>query len=664
MINKAIELIQEGNFQQAEEILRAELETNPDSVQARVSLAWVQLGQSDFAAVEQTLLPVLKADPVHIQALVFMGAALLELGRIEESIKYLQRVTRRQSDNVQAQFCLARALLADGKAPFAEPCLQKALKVEPDNGELWDWLGRVQLELNRIDDARRSFELARQAGESNAGMLKDFALVETILGNIDEALALSAQAVELAPQDHAMAFRYADMLIEQEQYELASQQLERLRAAGYETDKVTALLANSYARQGRHDKAISLLAELQRKPGIPAAVRLLVSLALRLCGQPETADEHLEILLAMKPAWPDAVLTRARLLYAANDQQGIELLTTFLKRRDINSWHIQQAKTLLAFALEKAGYEPIYPPQRVPATHGNSASSSAASDPTSQNFDPGLLMDWSPAEPNASATAAQAIPADLPQTVPAAFNEPATSAMQKKATQSWPAQPPDDGSRQPVFVFAWPGSGKEQLLAALAQNSDLIYMPDDEDSQGKRRARLTDRIGATELGRLSAEQITASRRLYWRAAGGGAALPAQSVPVDLQRLSTEMLPTIARYFPAAPVIVLTRDPRDMAVFWKQASHPDLDNFTTLYQSQVQQLEMCRQSLPLNFVNVDFYELCDNPEQELEKIQRAIGVEPDAQVVNMFEDIIAELPPNPGVWKEHAQDMAAIFAKFD
>ncbi len=655
MINKAIELIQEGNFQQAEEILRTELDANPDSVQVRVSLAFAQLGRSDFSAVEQTLIPVLKVDPVHIQALVFMGAALLEQGRAEESIKYLQRVVRRESDNVQAQFCLARALLADGKAPFAEPCLQKALRVEPDNGELWDWLGRVQLELNRIDDAKRSFDLARQAGQNNAGMLKALARVETILGNMEEAISLTAQVVEMTPQDHDITFRYADMLIEQEQYELASQQLEQLRSAGYEVDKVTALLANSYARQGRHNEALSLLAELQRKPGTSAEVRLLISLALRLCGQPETADEHLEILLAMNPPWPDAVLIRAKQFYATNDQQGIDLLVTFLKRRDINSWHIQQAKTLLAFALEKAGYEPINPPERKLSTD-SSTDLSNGSGAVSHNFDPGPLLDWNPTELNTSAAPAQSIPAT--------FDEPATSAMEKKVTQSWPLQPPADGNHQPVFVFAWPGSGREQLLGSLAQNASLVYMPDDEESQAKRRARLTDRLGATELGKLSAEQVIASRRLYWRAAGGGAALPAQSVPVDLQRLSAEMLPTIARYFPAAAVIVLTRDPRDMAVFWKQANHPDLENFATLYNSQLQQLKMCRRSLPLNFINVDFDELCANPESELEKIQRAAGAEPDAQVLNKFEDTITEFPPNAGAWKEHEADMAAIFAKFD
>lgn len=646
MINKAIELIQQGEFQQAEAILHTELNTNPGSVPALVALALLQLSQADFAAVEQTLLPVLKADPVNIQALVFMGAALLEQGRAKESIKYLQRVTRRQADNVQAQFCLARAFLADGKAPFAEPCMQKALKVEPENGELWEWLGRIQLELNRIDDAKRSLDRARQAGQSNVGMLKELARVETILGNMDEAIALNAQAVEIAPQDHELVFQYADMLIEQEQYQLASQQLERLRSAEYETDKVTALLANSYARQGQQDKALSLLAELQRKPNIPAAARLLISLALRLCDQPATADEHLEILLRMDPPWPDAVLIRAKQFYAVNDKQGIDLLADFLKRRDINSWHIQQAKTLLAFALEKAGYEPINPPKR------KQESATAA---VSQNLEAEPIPGWNPAEIK---------PFPIPeQAAKLAAGELAVSAMEKKVTESWPQQPPEDGGAQPVFVFAWPGSGREQLLGSLAQNANLVYMPDDKDSQAKRHARLTDRIGAKQLADLRTPQITTSRRLYWRAAGGGTALPAHVVPVDLQRLSAEMLPTIARYFPAAAVIVLTRDPRDMAVFWKNAGHPDLDSFTTLYQAQIQQLKMCRRNLPLNFVNVDFDELCANPESELEKIQRAIGVEPDAQVLNKFEDAIAKLPPNSGGWKTHESDMADIFAKF-
>lgn len=655
MINKAFEHIQQGEFQQAEEILRSELEINPQNMAARQALAMAQLGQSDYTAVEQTLLPVLQADPVNVQALVFMGAALLEQGRAQDSMKFLQRVTRRQSDNVQAQFCLARAYFADNKAAFAEPCLQKALKVEPDNGELLDWLGRVQLGLNRIDDAKRSFEMARQADQKSPGMFKDFARVETILGNVDEALDLYAQAVAMAPEDYEMAYTYADMLVENEKYDLASQQLERLRSAGYQADQVSGLLANSFARQGRRDEALSLLAELQRQPEIQPSVRLLISIVLRLCDQAETADEHLEILLALNPPLPEAVLIRARQMYAANDKQAIDLLADLLKRRDLNSWQINQARTLLAFVLEKAGYEPINPPERKPATQAGTVEPNLAPEP---------IPGWNPADLNSPAAHVKAS-GQIPGQAPAdSQGELAVTAMNKKVTGSWPSRPPDDGNRQPVFVFAWPGSGREQLLGSLTHNAGLIYMPNDEGSQARRRERLTDRLGAKALSAMDSNEVMNSRRLYWRSAGGGAALPAQVVPVDLQRLGAEMLPTIARYFPAAPVIILSRDPRDMAVFWKKAELPDLANFATLYQSQILQLKLCRASLPLNFVNVDFDELCANPEAELEQIQRSIGVEPDARVLDKFQSTIAEFPPNGGVWKAHEADLAEVFARFN
>lgn len=656
MIDKAMELIQAGDYAQAEDILRAEIAKNSDNVQARNSLAFLQLSQSDFAAIEETLLPVLSVDPVNIHALVFLGAALLEQGRSQDAIRYLQRVTRRESNNVQAQFCLARAFFAEGKAPFAEPCLQKAIKAEPDNGELHDWLGRVQLELNRIDDAKQSFDFARQAGKNNAGLLKGLARVETILGNIEVAIALTAKAVEQTPLDFDLAFQYAEMLIEQGQYDLATQQLERLRTSGYQPDKAAALMANAYARLGQQDEALSLLAELQRKPAISPDVRLLLSIAQRLCGQAATADEHLEILLGMQPPWADAVIVRAKQLYAVNDQDGIDMLVALLKRRDINSWQVHEAKSLLAFALEKAGYEPINPPQRAGKETSNRDSSKAlASSATKPAAPMAPQPGWDPAQLNTPA--AHPASANLP------VEDLSVSAMDKKVTKNWPTQPPEDGQRQPVFVYAWPGSGREMLLGALAQHPGLIYMPDDQANQEKRRSRLTDRLGARDLGNLDDKQIEVSRKLYWRAAGVGSALPAQVIPVDLQKLGTEMLPTISRYFPGASVIVLTRDPRDMAVVWKEANHPDLEKFATLYQSQLRQLQMCRKSLPLNFVNVTYEEMCKNPESVLESVQRAIGVEPDTQVVSKMTEVIEEYSPESGQWKNHEVDMAGVFATF-
>jgi tetratricopeptide (TPR) repeat protein len=660
MIEKAIELIQAGEYQQAEDILRAEIAEHPDHIQARLSLAYLQLSTADFSGIEETLLPVLQIDPVNMQALVFLGAALLESGRSKDAIKYLQRVTRRDSDNVQAQFCLARAFFAEGKAPFAEPCLQKALKVEPGNGELLDWLGRVQLELNRIDAAKQSFDMARKAGENNPGLLKGLARVETILGNIEVAIALTADAVEQAPLDFNLAFQYSEMLIEQGQYDVAIQQLERLRTSGYQPDKVTALLANAYARMGQQNKALTLLAELQKKPSIPPDVRLLLSIALRLCDQAATADEHLEILLRMQPSWADAVLIKGKLLYRKNDKAAIDMLVAFLKRRDINSWQIHEAKTMLAFALDKAGYEPINPPKRetppgsiTPAKEVESDAFSSgptladASVGVPVGMKPGLLLD----------------PNDFPIPGKLQNDDLAVSAMDKKVTASWPTQPPEDGLRQPVFVYAWPGSGSEMLLGALAQHPRLAYMPDDEPSESKRRAKLTDRFGANGLGGLDKKQIEINRKQYWRAVGGDIELPEGTVQVDLQKLGAEMLPAISRYFPGATVIVLTRDPRDMAVVWKEANHPQLDEFTSLYQSQLQQLNMCRDSLPLNFVNVTYEDMCEDPESALELVQRAIGVEPDVKVVNKMTEVIEKYSPESGQWKNHEADMAGIFAKF-
>jgi hypothetical protein len=235
--------------------------------------------------------------------------------------------------------------------------------------------------------------------------------------------------------------------------------------------------------------------------------------------------------------------------------------------------------------------------------------------------------------------------------------------MDLSITADWPGQPPADNRGEVLFVFAWPGSGRNRLLSALGQHPGLFYFPDTPEQQADRRSRITDRVGANALGELDESNIRMSRRHYWKATGMDRQLAPALQVVDVQWLSAEMLPSIARYFPGTSVIVLTREPRDMVIAWMQTGYQDLEAMATLYQSQLDLLQKCKASLPLNFIEMDYDELCANPDKELASIQEGMGLEPSLLVADHFKAAVSRVPAEAGDWVNYKQGLASVFEKF-
>ena len=604
---------------------------DPNNVDARNGLAFLEIRQNRFKAAEHSLMIALNIDPDNVQALIFIGIAMLEQGQHDAAIEHLQKAVKLSPESAQAQFCFGRALLAAGNAGFAVQCFENASNTEPKTAEFKDWLACAQLNAGQVGDAKENFYKAIKLGRVNVEILMGLVKVESLLGNTEDALGVMLQAVQHAPERHDLVMQYAEMLMESSRFDEAMEQLYSLLAADFESEQVTVRLAMAMMQKGDAGQALRTLEPLKNDTSkdISPETRLMLTWALQECDDKEGAADQLEILLAMDKPLLDAVLFRARQMYDTGDDQAVELLQQLLKRQDVGPGHARQAQILLAAALEQAGdYS-----SAVMEYRGLADRKSAVAEIAEQYY-------------GSESTG------ELP-----------ASAMDAAVTEDWPKTPPEDKRGQAVFVFAWPGSGRNRLLGALQQNPKAIFLPDDPSEQRNRRVRLTDRQGANGLGGLDDANIRLSRRHYWKAAGLTDKPPEDLSVIDTQWLTAEMLPAIARYFPGTSVIVLTREPRDMAIAWLQTGYQDLESMADRYQSQLELLQKCRTSLPLNLVEIDYDELCDDPEKALNSIQQSLDLEPDATVVDHFNSATARLPAKSGDWKRYQDELSAVFDKF-
>ena len=143
------------------------------------------------------------------------------------------------------------------------------------------------------------------------------------------------------------------------------------------------------------------------------------------------------------------------------------------------------------------------------------------------------------------------------------------------------------------------------------------------------------------------------RGRYWKALGKLGVEPGDQAVLDVMWLTVEALPTIARLFPGARVLLVTRDPRDMSVAWMMSGYRDLGAMAGIYGRQLALLERCRNALPLTFVDVDYAAVEASPETALADLQQALGLAPEDAVTERFANLTLPVPVEAGIFRHYA-----------
>ncbi len=122
----------------------------------------------------------------------------------------------------------------------------------------------------------------------------------------------------------------------------------------------------------------------------------------------------------------------------------------------------------------------------------------------------------------------------------------------------------DGEVRAHVFLVGFPRSGTTFLGQVLGAHPDVVTLDEKANLADAARAFMGDRAGLKRLKAAGEAALDRYRDLYWgRVAKAGGAKVAGKVLVDKLPLNLPMLPIVARLFPAAKVLWLRRDPRDV-----------------------------------------------------------------------------------------------------
>jgi tetratricopeptide (TPR) repeat protein len=140
----ALALNREGNFAEAETVLRRQLHAAPNDERLHYLLGVTSYEQKKYAESEAAFRRVVELKPDYAFAWHNRGLALIMLGKPENAREAFAAAVRFNPTEVTSRLNLAELLVAEGKHDEARECLKLALKLEPESARARELLKRVE----------------------------------------------------------------------------------------------------------------------------------------------------------------------------------------------------------------------------------------------------------------------------------------------------------------------------------------------------------------------------------------------------------------------------------------------------------------------------------------------------------------------------------------
>jgi tetratricopeptide (TPR) repeat protein len=242
-------------------------ETGSQSIRARVSLARLSFAEGDRLAAQGLIAEVLAVEPENPGALLLRALIAFEERRFLDTISDLRTILRGDPGSSRAMALLSQAYLRNGEHALAIDSLMRLVELDAKNDI-------VRLQLSQL--------LARR-------------------GDLEAALDLLDESLELFPQVVPLLTTKAEVLIEMRRFAEAETVAEEVKALPRSELVYWALLGKTAFADSRFEDAVAALEKARESN--PKSSALLVTLVRSLLGleRYDGAAKTLEDYLAVQP---------------------------------------------------------------------------------------------------------------------------------------------------------------------------------------------------------------------------------------------------------------------------------------------------------------------------------------------------------------------------
>lgn len=198
-IAQALALKRQGQWQQAEALLRKALAVRPGDTEVLYQLALLKTETGAFTEAHFFVTAALEADPGFFRAHTLMGRIQAETGSPEQSLVSYDRALAIAPRDAEAHFGRGVVLQRLERLDEALASYDQSLISAPDQAEVWCNHGNTLVALKRFEDAVQSFDRGLKY-RPDVGMLHyNRASALNALGRGAEALAAYERALKLEP---------------------------------------------------------------------------------------------------------------------------------------------------------------------------------------------------------------------------------------------------------------------------------------------------------------------------------------------------------------------------------------------------------------------------------------------------------------------------------
>jgi tetratricopeptide (TPR) repeat protein len=197
---RAHQLYNEGEYDDALDVLREGLRLYPHAVELHVGVGYARLAREEFVWARKSFEEALVLDPEHEDALAGLGETLLKFGQQAGALKNFRRILELgYRDDVELMLQAGRALFREGLIEAAQEFFDITVQQTPDSAEAVACVGYAQ---HRIGDDDAAITTLRRALQLDG----DHAEARIYLGNIlydrGEYEAALYHLDQTAPEDH------------------------------------------------------------------------------------------------------------------------------------------------------------------------------------------------------------------------------------------------------------------------------------------------------------------------------------------------------------------------------------------------------------------------------------------------------------------------------
>jgi len=334
---------------QAREILKAA----PGHPEAILLLARARRGQGDVAGALALLEPLAASQPRASVVHMDLGATLGRLGRTGAAIAALERAVALKPDLADAWRLLAEQRAVAGDETGAEAATARQIEASVEDPDLR--AAATALVDGRLAVAERGLREFLKRHPTDVTALRMLAEIGARLGRYEDAEALLARALELAPAFDAARFNYASVLYRQGRPALALTEIEGLMSRQADNPNYRTLKAAALNHLGEHEASIdiyeALLADYPHQP----KGWMSYGHALKTVGRQADAIGAYRRGIEQAPNLGEAYWSLANLKTFRFEPADIAAMEGQLARADISSQDRFHLHFALGKALEDAG---------------------------------------------------------------------------------------------------------------------------------------------------------------------------------------------------------------------------------------------------------------------------------------------------------------------